>query len=134
MPIPDTSPWSCESFAQFTCDDYLARTGCRCEADNPGAIAECPEPWQFQCATELDDPPPGQQADVLVTYAQGVGCHCDPTTLAPSGCLLPHHYRCQSYYPTLRDCACDETAPSPDDDFICCYGEDWGCDLCATIR
>jgi hypothetical protein len=133
-PIPETSPYSCDHFYEFTCDDYGTRTGCRCQPDNPGGQDDCEQPWHFVCDAQLDDPPPGREQDILISYAQGVGCHCTPAAFGPDECLEPHHFRCQSYYPELLDCACDESAPSPEDDFLCCHGEDWGCERCVTIR
>lgn len=128
--IPSTSPNSCADPSAFTCDDYVARTGCRCEVENPSGQGECPELWQYTCDAYLSDP----TSDGLLAPTEGVGCRCNLDALGPDDCAERYQFTCRSYAPETTDCYCDLEALSLELRPRCCFGEDWGCYECRRIK
>ena len=65
----------CPVSSMLFCDDYVARTGCVCNAEAPRSPDSCDDVSQYRCAGQFETRPGEWQLDEL---AQG-GCSCDAT-------------------------------------------------------
>jgi len=129
------SPAACAYKAQFVCDDYVARTNCRCDPQAPHEPAACDSPLDYTC-TEFPCTLGGG-----CNVGDYVGCHCDPSGLRPTDCATPEQFHCQRTYPFFADCACSPNATPPEScggNYVYCCQSDsprFGCECgCAIIK
>jgi len=127
-------PHSCETYSQFTCDNYQSGTNCRCDAAAPRSSAECDVHWDFRCTSARM--PPG--CAPLITLGPSFGCRCS-YELRPGDCARTSDFQCDQYRPVALGCRCDPTAPSgpadcePSESFRCEeYDPNVGC-RCAHV-
>lgn len=131
------SPRDCAFDAQFVCDDYATRSGCRCDPAAPKDRSDCPSQFDFVC-TAL--PCADSHGELCVAGSVWVDCRCDPSRARPMDCANPQQFYCATTLPYWGDCSCrSDLALNPAEcrDSYCCQSDDpsFGCGcFCAGIK